>query len=75
VSCPELDVAVEAALRQQVRLGLEWFGGRFGGSAIALIKTENIEVTKNAIKKAFAEKGFKEPRFFQSLPSEGAEIL
>ena len=50
-------------------------GGGFGGSAIALIKKSELEIIKSAIKKAFADNGFKEPRFFQSLPSEGAEIL
>lgn len=74
VSCPELDVAVDASLAAGA-LGSRMVGGGFGGSAIALIKKSELEITKSAIKKAFAENGFKEPRFFQSLPSEGAEIL
>ena len=74
VSCPELDVAVEASLSVGA-LGSRMVGGGFGGSAIALIKDSDIEVTKSAVKKAFAEHSFKEPRFFQSLPSQGAEIL
>jgi galactokinase len=47
-------------------------GGGFGGSAIALIKADRIESTKDAIKKAYVDKGFKAPRFFTSLPSPGA---
>jgi galactokinase len=47
-------------------------GGGFGGSAIALIKADQIEPTKESIKKAYSEKGFKAPRFFTSLPSAGA---
>ena len=74
VSCPELDVAVEASLSVGA-LGSRMVGGGFAGSAIALIKDSDIEVTKSAVKKAFAENSFKEPRFFQSLPSQGAEIL
>ena len=74
VSCPELDVAVEAALAAGA-LGSRMLGGGFGGSAIALINQSDVEMTKSAIKKAFAENGFKEPRFFQSLPSAGAEII
>jgi galactokinase len=74
VSCPELDVAVEASLAAGA-LGSRMVGGGFGGSAIALINQSDVEMTKSAIKKAFAENGFKEPRFFQSLPSAGAEII
>ena len=74
VSCPELDAAVDASLAAGA-LGSRMVGGGFGGSAIALIKQSDIEMTKTAIKSAFKEHGFKEPRFFQSLPSEGAEIL
>jgi galactokinase len=71
VSCPELDVAVDAA-RSAGALGARMVGGGFGGSAIALIKADQIEATKDAIKKAYADQGFKAPRFFTSLPSAGA---
>lgn len=74
VSCPELDVAVDASLSAGA-LGSRMVGGGFGGSAIALVKRENIDKTKSAVTKAFIENGFKAPRFFESLPSEGAEIL
>lgn len=71
VSCPELDVAVDAALAAGA-LGSRMVGGGFGGSAIALIRAESIDAVKNAIKSAFHESGFKSPRFFTSLPSAGA---
>jgi galactokinase len=71
VSCVELDEAVDAA-RAVGALGARMVGGGFGGSAIALIKADQIEPTKDAIKKAYSEKGFKAPRFFTSLPSAGA---
>lgn len=74
VSCPELDTAVFASLSAGA-LGSRMVGGGFGGSAIALIRKSDIEKTKSAVEKAFTDKGFKAPRFFQSLPSEGAEIL
>ena len=74
VSCPELDTAVDASLFAGA-LGSRMVGGGFGGSAIALIRKSDIEKTKSEVEKAFADKGFKAPRFFQSLPSEGAEIL
>ena len=39
ISCPELDVAVEVA-RAHGALGARMTGGGFGGSAIALVPTE-----------------------------------
>jgi galactokinase len=71
VSCPELDEAVNAS-RGAGALGARMVGGGFGGSAIALIKADQIEPTKDAIRKAYAAKNFKAPRFFTSLPSAGA---
>lgn len=71
VSCPELDVAVDASLAAGA-LGSRMVGGGFGGSAIALIKADQIDSVKDAIKQAYAAKGFKAPRFFTSLPSAGA---
>ncbi len=71
VSCPELDAAVDASLAAGA-LGSRMVGGGFGGSAIALIKADQIESVKDAIKKAYSDKGFKAPRFFTSLPSAGA---
>ena len=71
VSCVELDEAVAAA-RATGALGARMVGGGFGGSAIALIKADQIDATKDAIKHAYAAKGFKAPRFFTSLPSAGA---
>lgn len=74
VSCPELDVAVDAAISVGA-LGARMVGGGFGGSAIALVKRADISKTKNAVSKAFIENGFKAPRFFESLPSSGAQII
>ena len=74
VSCPELDTAVEAALAAGA-LGSRMVGGGFGGSAIALIQASKTTETIKAVEKTFASKGFKAPRFFTSLPSQGAELL
>jgi len=71
VSCPELDIAVQASLDAGA-LGARMVGGGFGGSAIALIKAEDSKATRSSISEAFAEKGFKAPRFFTSQPSQGA---
>jgi galactokinase len=74
VSCPELNCAVESALSAGA-LGARMVGGGFGGSAIALISAAQTNQTISAIEKAFAENNFLAPRFFTSLPSQGAEII
>jgi galactokinase len=71
VSCPELDVAVDASLAAGA-MGARMVGGGFGGSAIALIKASDVQQTRDAVAAAFESKGFKKPRFFTSLPSAGA---
>ena len=71
VSCPELDVAVDASIAAGA-LGSRMVGGGFGGSAIALIQASDVEKTKQAVTEAFAKNGYKRPRFFTSLPSAGA---
>jgi galactokinase len=74
VSAPELDVAVDSSLKNGA-LGARMVGGGFGGSAIALIKDEDAGMIAREIEKAFKNSGFKPPRFFDSLPSQGARIL
>jgi len=74
VSCPELNLAVDTALEQGA-LGARMVGGGFGGSAIALIKSDSVKKCESAITKAFSDAGFKAPRFFTSLPSDGAHVI
>ena len=74
VSCPELDTAVDASLVAGA-MGSRMVGGGFGGSAIALIQASKTTQTIRAVEKAFADKKFKAPRFFTSLPSQGAELI
>ncbi len=74
VSCPELDLVVETA-QAAGALGARMVGGGFGGSAIALVRAGLAELTSIAIREAFAKSGLKAPRFFPSLPSQGAQII
>ena len=74
VSCPELNLVVDIALSHGA-LGARMVGGGFGGSAIALIRDEDAGRISQAIEQAFAQKGFTAPRFFSSLPSDGARVI
>ena len=74
VSCPELNAAVNASLSAGA-LGSRMVGGGFGGSAIALIKASHTQEVIKYIEVEFTKNSFKAPRFFTSLPSQGAEII
>lgn len=74
VSCPELNLVVETALAHGA-LGARMVGGGFGGSAIALIHDSDAGVISQAIEHAFSNNGFQAPRFFTSLPSDGAKVI
>ncbi|MFD0144554.1 MULTISPECIES: galactokinase [unclassified Streptomyces] len=71
VSCPELDLAVDAA-NAAGALGARMTGGGFGGSAIVLVAQERADAVAAAVEKAFAGAGFAAPRVFPAVPSPGA---
>lgn len=71
VTVPELDVAVDVA-RARGAYGARMTGGGFGGSVIALVKTEQAEEIARAVTEAFAERGFAQPHVFVATPADGA---
>ncbi|MFE5713098.1 galactokinase [Streptomyces sp. NPDC056501] len=74
VSCPELDLVVEAA-NAAGALGARMTGGGFGGSAVVLVETDRAEAVAAAVGKAFAEAGYAAPGIFPAVPAEGARRL
>ncbi|CAM5335482.1 galactokinase [Streptomyces tanashiensis] len=74
VSCPELDLVVEAADAAGA-LGARMTGGGFGGSAVVLVDTERAEAVSAAVGKAFAEAGYAAPGIFPAVPAAGARRL
>lgn len=54
VSCTELDLVVDTAVAEGA-LGARMTGGGFGGSAISLVGTADVERVSRAIEAAFAE--------------------
>ncbi|MGA5197665.1 galactokinase [Streptomyces exfoliatus] len=71
VSCPELDLVVEAA-NAAGALGARMTGGGFGGSAVVLVDTDRADAVAAAVGKAFAEAGYAAPGVFPAVPSAGA---
>ena len=71
VSCPELDLTVEAA-RAAGALGARMTGGGFGGSAIALVPAGRVDEVAGAVRDAFAGAGLRAPDFLLAPPSAPA---
>lgn len=63
VSCPELDVAVEAALEAGA-LGARMTGGGFGGSAIALVAPEQVQAVRERVEARYVAHQWARPEVF-----------
>ncbi|MFJ9108911.1 galactokinase [Streptomyces sp. NPDC102283] len=74
VSCPELDLAVEAA-NEAGALGARMTGGGFGGSAVVLVEAAAAGTVAKAVSEAFAAAGHTAPGIFDAIPSAGARRL
>ncbi|MEC4571533.1 galactokinase [Streptomyces virginiae] len=74
VSCPETDLAVEAAVAAGA-LGARMTGGGFGGSVIALVPAAAAASVARAVTDAFAAAGFGTPAVLEAVPSAGARRI
>lgn len=74
VSCPELDVAVQAAMAAGAAAA-RMTGGGFGGSAVVLCPTQSLVGVQEAVRTAFADHGFAAPSFLVVSPSRGAHVI
>lgn len=72
VSGEELDLAVHAA-REAGAAGARMTGGGFGGSAIALVGHDQVELVAEAVDAAFVAAGLRRPTFLDATPSAPAE--
>jgi len=71
VSCCELDLAVDTAIVAGA-LGGRMVGGGFGGSAIALVRPDDVDRVAQAVADAFADAGLAAPAFLVAVPSTSA---
>jgi galactokinase len=74
VSWPEADVAVDAALAAGA-LGARMIGGGFGGSVLALARSEAAGPVRAAVAEAFARRSWAAPEFLAAAPSASARRL
>lgn len=68
VSSPELDAVVEVALGTGAA-GARMTGGGFGGSAIALVRTVELQSVAEAVASAFAARGWVAPHVLEATAS------
>ena len=71
ISIPELDLAVSTSMANGA-IGSRMTGGGFGGAAIAVIQADQLGALEVAVKQAFSDAGFGEPRVFAVSASAGA---
>ncbi|MGI5214331.1 galactokinase [Plantactinospora sp. CA-290183] len=74
ITVPEVDTAVEAALHAGA-YGARMTGGGFGGCVLALVEAAAADAVGDAVRTAYAERGFTAPECFTVLPGPGAHRL
>ena len=74
VSCAELDLAVSSAVGAGA-LGARMTGGGFGGSAIALVRENDLDRIAGEVAAGFAAAGFQAPQFLVARASAGATLI
>ena len=71
ITVPQVDVAAETA-ESAGALGARMTGGGFGGCVIALAGADDTDEVAEAVRAAYAEHGFDEPRSFVVTAAAGA---
>ena len=71
VSCQELDLAVEVALRVPGVYGSRMTGGGFGGCTVTLVEKSSIESLTTAVSSAFRDAFGTNPELFATRACEG----
>lgn len=75
VSCAELDLLVDLALKQEGVLGARMTGAGFGGCTVNLIEKNYIDAFKKNIKNEYKKITGINPDIYITLPTGGAKVL
>jgi len=73
VSCPELDVMVDLAMKQAGVLGARMTGGGFGGCTINLVNAADSDKFLRCMTEAYEAATGHYPKIYVCEPSQGAE--
>ncbi|AZO94411.1 galactokinase [Halocella sp. SP3-1] len=75
VSCQELDLLVDLALKQDGILGARMTGAGFGGCTVNLVARNRVDQFITEVKAGYQEATNIEPEMYVSLPADGAREL
>jgi galactokinase len=75
VSCPELDVLVEAAKQIDGVFGARMMGGGFGGCTINLVDVSRVQEFGDEIQKAYAKQVGQEITIYETKVSAGTHLI
>jgi galactokinase len=75
VSCAELDLLVDLALKQEGVLGARMTGAGFGGCTVNLLKRDYIDAFKKSVKNEYKKITGINPDICVSRPAEGAKVI
>jgi len=75
VSCEELDLLVDLALKQEGVLGARMTGAGFGGCTVNLLKREKVNIFKKTIQKEYERITGIIPDTYITIPADGAKVL
>jgi len=75
VSCTELDLLVDLALKQEGVLGARMTGAGFGGCTVNLLRREYIDAFEKTIKQGYKKITGILPDIYVTPPAEGAKVI
>ena len=75
VSCSELDLMVELALKQEGVLGSRMMGGGFGGCTVNLVDAAAVEKFRNKVATSYFSATGRHPDIYVCFPSESAGLV
>ena len=75
VSCAELDLLVDLALKQEGVLGARMTGAGFGGCTVNLLKKDYVNAFERTIKQEYKKITGILPDIYVTPPAEGAKQL
>jgi len=75
VSCEELDLLVDLALKQEGVLGARMTGAGFGGCTVNLIEQNYVDGFKKSIQNEYKKITGINPDIYVTPPAEGAKVL
>jgi galactokinase len=74
VSCEELDIMSGLASEHPACYGARMMGGGFGGCAVGLVKSDDVDEFLAYLGPRYAEKTHRNPEFYVCQPSAGSSV-